>query len=460
MKLRRWVFAALACALPCFVMAQAGGQAASPRAEQAADPSAQAGVDWLAPLGALVERGEMAQAYELAKTMREGYGEARFDLLFGIAAVESGHAGEGVLALERFVVQNADNIPARLQLARGYFLLGDDARAREEFEALREVSLPQDVQATVLRYLDAIRLRESRYSLTRGMYLEVGIGSNSNVNAGVPDANISLPLLGQVLIANSGTAQADSVYQWGLGAYVSVPLQPGLSFYANGQADLRYDASIENMPYDQGSYNLGSGASWINDKQLLRVGLAASSVEIGHGAYVSTGGIDSEWQYQLSQAQSLALSGQVQQLVYAGSNQARNANFLGLALGYRRLFSAAWQPTLNLGLSAGQQFSVTGRDDLVPATTGLSADFSFTPAAQWGVSLGLAATHSLYGAADPLLGVTRDDTYSAFNFAAFYLLTRNLTLRAEASVANNASNISLYSYPRETFTAKVRYEFK
>ena len=48
--------------------------------------------------------------------------------------VDSGHAGEGVLALERYLLQFPGNTAARVELARAYFVLGEYVRAREEFE--------------------------------------------------------------------------------------------------------------------------------------------------------------------------------------------------------------------------------------------------------------------------------------------------------------------------------------
>ena len=81
-------------------------------------------------LRSLIDQGKPEAAYQLARRTPERLGEPEFDLLFGIAAVHSGHAAEGVLALERFILVQPRHEAARLELARGYFLLGDDARAR------------------------------------------------------------------------------------------------------------------------------------------------------------------------------------------------------------------------------------------------------------------------------------------------------------------------------------------
>src|SRR5262245_36177730 len=144
---------------------------------------------------ALLEKGDAKGAYELGRQNRDQLGNPAFDFYFGIAAIDAGHAGEGVLALERYVLTFPDNVSARLQLARGYFALGEDARARQEFEALRALQPPADVAAAVDRFLDAIRLREARYTTSGGVYLEFGVGYDSNVNGGVQNANIFLPNL-------------------------------------------------------------------------------------------------------------------------------------------------------------------------------------------------------------------------------------------------------------------------
>src|SRR5438045_1028911 len=78
----------------------------------------------------LLDQGKAAEAYALGKKYPQELGNPAFDFFFGVAAVDAGHAGEGVLALERYITNFPDNQTARLELARAYFVLGDDARAR------------------------------------------------------------------------------------------------------------------------------------------------------------------------------------------------------------------------------------------------------------------------------------------------------------------------------------------
>ena len=409
---------------------------------------------------ALVEAGKLADAYAAGRQSRDSFGDPTFDFYFGIAAVESGHAGEGVLALERYLLQFPDNTSARLQLARGYFILGEDARARDEFEALRKLSPPADVAATIDRFLDVIRLRESRYSVTQSMYVELGIGADSNVNGGVASPNIVLPNLGPVLIAQGGTKQRDGFTTLAAGGYISYPVAPGIALFGSGQLDFKYNNKTENHLYNSENYNLNGGASWLNEKHLFRLGASESQLHMGNNSYLTTHAGQGEWQYQVDEQQAFTLGAQAGRLTYASPNQPRNADFVGLAAGYRKLFSHPLQPVLNVSINAGEQNSLDNRNDLVPRTSGGRIGVSFTPAAEWGVSLGYTILNSDYKEADALLGVKRSDRYEAFDVAASYLYSRNLSFRGEITTARNRSNIELYSFPRDLYALKVRYEFK
>lgn len=410
---------------------------------------------------ALMEAGKPAQAYALGKNSPAAYGDPTFDFFFGIAAIDSGHSGEGVLALERYLLNFPDNASARMQLARGYFALNEDARAREEFEALRKLDPPAEVRATIDRYLDAVRLRETRYSVSSAAYVEFGLGHDSNVNSGVASPNISLQNLGPVVVGPGGTKISDSFTTLGAGGYLSYPVAPGIALFGNAQGELKSNSKDANAQYDLGNYAIGGGVSVLREKNLYRLGLNDGLVTIGTNRYRTSMGGSLEWQRQLDETQAFSLGAQYARLTYTGGNVARNADFGGLSGGYRRLFSHPWQPTLALSANAGQEDPFdASRKDLGRRILGGRAGVNFTPGAKWGVSLGYSIQKSQYLAADSILGVTRNDRYESFDAAVSYLYTRNLSFRAEAILAKNHSNIQLYSFARDTVTLKVRYEFK
>ncbi len=408
----------------------------------------------------LVESNRSAEAYALGRQNPDSLGDPVFDFYFGIAAIDTGHAGEGVLALERYLLNFPDNVSARLQLARGYFTLGEDARAREEFEAVQKLGPPSDIAATVERYLDAIRLRETRYRTSAGAYIELGVGTDSNVNGGVPNANITLPTLGPITVVQNGMKISDSFTTVGAGGYVSHPVAPGVSLFANGQGELKTNSKESDRQFDLGNYNVTGGVSWLREKNIYRLSITDGLITLGSARYRETNGAAVEWQYQLDELQALNLGAQAARLSYAGPYSPYDADFTGYNAGYRRLFSYPWRPILSLGVSTGHEKSLVERPDLVRNLAGANAAVSFTPAAKWGVSLGYSFQQSHYEAPDLILGETRRDKYEAYIASVSYLYTANLSFRAEAVSSRNRSNIELYDFPRDIVSFKVRYEFK
>ena len=409
----------------------------------------------------LLEQGKAAEAYREGKKHPGQLGDPEFDFYFGIAAIEAGEAGEGVLALERYMLNFPDNTSARLELARGYFLLREDARAREEFQGVLATKPSANVVAAIERYLDAIRLRESRYIPTGAFYVELGVGHDSNVNAGPASATLFTPFTGPIILAPGNEKQSDWFASIGAGGYYTHPIRPGIALFATGQGDRKFNASDENHRFEIGSYNLAGGVSMLQGRNLYRLALNYGVVTVGSSTYRTAAGGAIEWAHQLDEQQSLSLGAQGARLDYPEPNAPRDADLWGVSASYKRSFSYRWQPALILGVNAGRQHSRTDRPDLVPRTRGANLALSVTPAAKWSVSVGYAYLQSDYRGPDLFgAGEARHDKYHAADAALTYLYSRNVSVRAEAVWSKNNSNIEIYEFPRDIYALKVRYEFK
>ena len=419
-------------------------------------PTASAAED----VGAMAHAGRHAEAYAQGWRERNRFGDPAFDLPFGIAAIESGHAGDGVMALERYVLLRPDDLPARLHLARGYFLLGEDARSREEFESLKATGVPAEIAITIDRFLDALKAREGRYKPQSSLFVEAGLGSDSNANGGVRDAEISLPVFGAVEIAPEGRRLKDLFSSWGVGIGGTYPVAPGSTLFGSAQIDSRHYEGGAAARFDIDQMAATAGLSRLRDVHLLRVGATLSQMRVGGERYVDVQGVQGEWQLQVDARQSVVAAVQWSRLDYAGQQSARDADFTGAAFSWRALLPGAWQSTAQVTVNAGRQDSDTGRDDLVADILGARAAFSFTPAPRWGVSLGASSLHSDYRGKDVILDTARRDRHRAFDAAAAYSVSRQTVLRIEGMVARNRSNIALYDYPRQQLTIKVRHEFQ
>jgi hypothetical protein len=322
------------------------------------------------------------------------------------------------------------------------------------------------------RFLDSIRLRESRYSISSGGYVEFGIGHDSNINAGPASRTATVPLFGPLPLSASSQKTSDSFAGLGAGGYVNYPIQPGIALYAVGQVDQRFNHSQDNQQFDLGNLNLTGGASLLRDKNQYRFGINYGATRLGTSNYRSSTGGLFEWQYQFDAAQSFSLAFQAVRFDYSTStisdgttvtvtdNSARNADFYGLNAGYRRVFAHGWEPVLTLGVNAGEQHSRTGRPDLMPRTLGANVGLTFTPVAKWGVQFGYAYLKSDYQGTDFFaFPDARHDKYDAANAAISYLYSRKISFRGEALWSKNRSNADVYAFPRDVYLAKVRYEF-
>lgn len=409
----------------------------------------------------LVEAGRSAEAYALGKEHAEEFGKPEFDFYFGIAAIDSGHAGDGVLALERYVVQFPENDRARLELARGYFVLGELARAREEFEAVAARTPPPTVMANIERFLDAIRAQESRYQPTASAYLEIGAGLDSNVNSGVGTATIDVPTLGNVQLAQTGVKSGDRFLHLAAGGQLTRPLAPGLTLVAGASYEGKLHAGSFDRQFDLGSLGAWGGVSFIRDKDVVRATLSYSTLAVQSDRFRNVAALGGEWHRQLDELNTASLFAQYAALDYP-AQPVRDANFAGLGAGWRRAFVHRLQPVVQLQVLAGAEKNDAApvRDDLSRRIATLRAGVTMTPAPRWSLAAGLSYTRSLFRAADPLFLERRRDGYTGLELNASYRWTRALSVRAEYQRAENRSNLALYRYDRDLIAVKLRYEFQ
>ena len=410
---------------------------------------------------ALLDQGRPAEAYALGLKHPEELGQPDFDFNYGIAAIDAGHAGEGVLALERYVIQFPDNDRARLELARGYFVLGELVRAREEFDNVSRKNPPPSVQATIDRFMDSIRAQEGRYTTTSSFYLEVGGGVDSNVNSGVTNQVINIPTLGAIQLAQGGVKSRDDFLQIGAGGNISHPIAPGVSLIGGLSYEGKNNEKDVNKQFDLQTLGGYGGFSIVKDRNLWRVTASASSLTVGSARFRDVESLGAEWHRQIDELNTFSLFGQYARLNYQQS-PINNSNFSGLGVGWQRNFVARMQPILQLQAVLGKEQNIASpvQNFLSRDLVSLRAGLSFTPAPKWGAYLTLNYTPSRYQDTDPLLGVKRRDDYASLDGGVSYHWTKSASVRLSYLHADNRSNTDLHKYDRDVLTMMVRYEIK
>ena len=438
-------------------------------------------VAWAEPadeIRSLLEQNKAKEAYQRGRASPELLGDPTFDFFYGIAAIDAGSPGEGVLALERYILVYPNNGDARFHLARGYFILGEDQRARDEFETLLPKSAGEQ-QVAIERYLDAIRTRESRYQPTAKMYVEVGMGVDTNVNAGLGDgATPQVPGLGTLpaVASNSISAREQDTFLTGsAGIQGNYPVSPGVSLYGAVGIDMRRHMESNNDVFDQHSLGATGGVSYLKERNLYKAGAFLSQSWVDNQSYVLSYGLNGEWNHQLDQFNRFTLGAQLARFdyddmyIYLTKDKAggpvfsqttvRNSDFIGISGAWAHALAMLYQPVITVSGNYGEESNQRNRADLSRDIYGGRVSFAMTPAQRWGVSAGIGYQENKYRDIFTTGSVRRHDTSWSLDGALSYFYTKQLSVRAEAQILDQSSNIGLFRYGREVVSVKTRYEF-
>jgi hypothetical protein len=424
---------------------------------------------------ALLESGKAREAYAAGKATPDALGDPLFDFYFGIAALDAGVPGEGVLALERYLLQFPENRSAQFQLARGFFILGEDQRAREEFTTLAPGATGVE-RDNITQFLDAIRARESSYKPTSTAFIEVGGGFDNNINSGVKTGQVAgLPAGFLILPGQSSEIQGDFFSTLAAGIQGSYPLAPGLSMYGGAMLSGRYHKLGTSNVFDQSLLGLQGGVSKLAGRNLYRLGLDYTQLAVGNQAYLNLTALVGEWQYQSDQFNRYSLSLQYADQAYknidtyldkdkttkvSSGADVRDSRLANLTASWTRTFVHAWSPVLSGALNVGDDKNRKERPDLSRGIWGARASITVQPAAKWTFGSALSYQNSRY-ASDYSVGLApRRDDFFAFDLSATYPIDRNWTVRSEYQRIEQKSNIGFFAYSRDSLAVKLRYEFK
>lgn len=425
---------------------------------------------------ALIEQGKPKEAYELGRQSSQLLGDGAFDFYYGLAAIDGGSPGEGVLALERFLLQYPDNRSARFHIARGYYVLGEDQRARSEFSSLLEAANAEE-SSVIEKFLDAIRARESRYAPTAAFFVEAGAGHDSNINAGTrPGAVAGLPGF-TVTSTGISAKEADWFKTILIGAQGTVPMAPGVMLYGGAQANGRWHGSSANDVFDQTGGQVQGGLTVLDGRNLYRVGAEYTLLNVNSTQYLQVPSIIGEWAHQYDQFNRLSLGGQFSLLRYQNANiyfdkektqkgpsgaSQRDSDFATIYASWTHTLAHEWNPIFTVTASLGNEYNVRNRSEYSRDVFGLRGQATIQPIPKWSFGAALSYQQSIYK--DNFGGTSlfprRKDDYLGLELNALYAIDRNWSLKAEATFADQYSNIGLYKYDRNQVAVKLRYDFK
>ena len=213
----------------------------------------------------LVKRGRFDAALDMLRPLAPAHPD-RIDIFFlvGLAAIEASRLrdeeaernallDEAIAALRAILVERPELVRVRLELARAFFLKGEDSLSREHFERVLSGQPSPGVAANIQRYLATMRARR-RWTAHFG----ITIAPDSNLDAASEVETIYLygrPFERDAVDATSGVG----AILWGGGAYEH-PLTDRMRLRAGADVAQR---DYAGRAFDQTFLSMHAGPRWL-----------------------------------------------------------------------------------------------------------------------------------------------------------------------------------------------------
>lgn len=425
---------------------------------------ANAAID-LDKLQSLFDTGKCHEAYDYAQSdLASSEGKPEFDYIYGICAIDTGKAEEGVRVLQRVLHKDPEHHLARLELARAYFLLRQFTLARTEFETVLGADPSDNVRYNIRLFLDAIDRQQARYETLINANVYAGLGVDSNASLAPADATAysQYQAYDPLTISSEYTAQNDSFSRFGFDLGISTPLNPELAAFGYVQSDfIRYS---DYSAFDNENLRGGAGMAWLQGIDSYSAELSWQRYDLGNNDLHTQTGLHASWARQWSPRSSVELYARLASLAYpVESLRDARTTVLGVILNQR--IDAALSPLLFIDLFLGRDRAdndssiaseISSRDFY-----GLRAGSTLTTSRNTSLQLSLGWQDSEYGAADTALTtpILRQDGFLSGALEIYWRLDMHWLVIGNVYYTDNDSSIEANSYQRSQLGIRLQYRF-
>lgn len=410
----------------------------------------------------LIRNGKPAEAYALLVPYQsERAGDPDYDYLLGIAALDSGKPNDAVFALERVLAVNPNHLQARAEIARAYLATGEVAASRQEFETVQKQKPPQEVNAAIEKYLDAIeQARAAERTTVRG-YLEAGAGYDSNVNSATAANQIAIPVFGGAIatLNANGVKLHDTFSSIGGGVSVRHPFSPEWAMFAGASYGQRFNSSRAASIFDTKELDGNVGLNLIKGADSYSAALQYQDFSVDNSRYRAAAGMTAQWLHSLDNSNQVSAYFQYTDLHYPAQD-IRDAKRYVLGAAYAHAMGGKFTPIVYVGGYAGRE---NERRPSVPylghRPYGLRAGGEMKINQESTLFGVVSVEWRDYKGADPLFLSTRKDTQTDLRAGVDYVPAKKWTITPSLSYTRNRSNIIINDYNRVVFSVNVRRDF-
>lgn len=419
----------------------------------------------------LVRDENSAAAFEqLAPMETRCAGNPDFDYVYGIAALDTGHPAQAVVALRRTLSVRPDFYLARAELGRALAAMGDLAGAKREFEAVQSVpDLPPVARDALGRQVTAIDQAVAKSAKHYSGYLESSFGYDTNVNVGPADQTLLIPalaFLGPATLSPQALPKKSAFYEVAGGFSGALPIDNDTALFANFAGDIH---PLFDYNSEFGSATAGGEAGAARQFQnlgILSVAGIAQTFVLGGQAFRNIFGAAGQWRQQWAQTWDTSIALSWLRLDYPGIDCApdpsgcQDTNRYALSGTVAGHFDAPMKPAVYLALSGGKEIAIDSAYDFYSFTLiGARAGFEISPL-DWLTFFAQGAYEDdLYDADYPLFFYKRHDQLFDALGGVQFRLSNALSLRTSLDWNHTQSNVGIYTYQRWIGQAALRWSF-
>lgn len=420
----------------------------------------------VAELDRLINARQFEQAYQLAiGSLEDWEGETDFDLLYGLAALESGRPNEAVFALERVAStasQSTTRRRARLELARAHFMSNNLIASEALFREVLETDPPPNVRQNVLVFLELIETRQQEQTRNTRFTVASNVGYDSNVNSSTASSIIDTPLIGGIELDPTGRKTSDEFADVNATISHHEPFTRNRSLDANLSYNKRENFSTS--AFDLDTLRANAIVTQTRGNHRYRLGVQVQRAWLDGTGFQQGTSSNVSWQRAGANGWYQTVAGSLSAIRYdntgaAPRNNLRNVNQAMVSGGLIHInnsitnsiniFYANEDPRYAAGKHNGREF------------------YGIAHNLQWRVN----NQHSAYARVS-LQDVThkdrhpvffdrsRNDTIASLTAGWQWQYNRQLRLSSEFMYMNADSNIVLFDYSRTRLQVGLQYQFQ
>ena len=411
----------------------------------------------------LIDQGKPGEAFDmLFKEIETEAGNPDYDLVLGIAAIESRHPTQAVFAFERVLAVDPDNVRARLELARAYYEMNENEAAKQEFETTKTKQLPAGVDKTIEQYLTNIDTRLRGEQKIFRFFVEAQGGYDSNVNSATDTSQVALPAFGNLVFTLDQSArELDSgFFRIRGGASFSTKFMHRDDLLVFGGAQAYFRDAFEETDFNTAAGDANLGLRYIIDDNNAITGSVLGEIyRIGDSPSRNQGGVNLQWLHTVRKNTQYSVFAQMLTQRFPGQS-VRNVNQYSGGAGLVHIYNREGDPLVYASAFAGTDEELNNaRPDIGRTFVGVRAGGKYTLRKELDLIGGVSYQYSNYGAADPLFQKTRRDHFFFVRAGVDYKYRDNLKITPEIQFIRNDSTLPINDFSRWQLLVSARYDF-